>query len=311
MMPSGALLGMTVFLLVFAAICVVGFVVFIRLHGDQRRAVERLRGLAAPEATAPPAASLTELARDALPKLGRLILPPEKERHARQSQQMHYAGFYGANALRIFMGTKLVLMLVLPVVCVLGLCGSGLVSWSWALCYGVVASGAGMLAPNVWLNKKIKQRQRELRKGLPDALDMLILCLEGGISLPAAFQRVTGELMIVHPVLGVEMNIIQREIQLGSSPGDALKKMGQRCGLQDVRDLALVLQQSERFGASIVKAVRTYADGWRQERQNQAEELAQKAAVKILFPTLLCIFPSIFVVLLGPAAIQMATLFAK
>jgi tight adherence protein C len=107
------------------------------------------------------------------------------------------------------------------------------------------------------------------------------------------------------------MNIVQREIQLGLSAGAALKKLGERCGLVDVRDLASVLLQSERFGASVVKAVRTYSESWRQERQNQAEERAQMAAVKILFPTLLCIFPAIFVVLLGPAAFQIANLFAR
>ena len=107
------------------------------------------------------------------------------------------------------------------------------------------------------------------------------------------------------------MNIMQREIQLGLSTGEALKKMGERCGLEDVRDLASVLLQSERFGASMVKALRQHAESWRQERQQRAEEQAHKSAVKILFPTLLCIFPAIFIVLLGPAAFQMAALFSK
>jgi tight adherence protein C len=129
--------------------------------------------------------------------------------------------------------------------------------------------------------------------------------------MTAAFQRVADELQIVHPVLGAEMNIIQREINLGLSAGESLKKMGERCGMADVRELASVLLQSERFGASMAKALRTHAESWRQERQQRIEELAQKAAVKILFPTLLCIFPAIFIVLLGPAAFQMATLFAK
>ena len=129
--------------------------------------------------------------------------------------------------------------------------------------------------------------------------------------MTAAFQRVTGEVLLVHPLLGEEMSMMQREIQLGLSTGEALKKMGERCGLDDVRELASVLLQSERYGASVVKALRMHADSWRAERQQRIEELAQKAAVKILFPTLLCIFPAIFIVLLGPAAFQMATLFAK
>jgi tight adherence protein C len=127
----------------------------------------------------------------------------------------------------------------------------------------------------------------------------------------AAAQRVAGELQVVHPVLGSELSVFQREIQLGLSPGDALKKLGERTGLDEVRDLASVLLQSERFGASVVKALRGYADSWRVERQERAEEMAQKAAVKILFPTLLFIFPAIFIVLLGPAAFQVAGLFSK
>jgi tight adherence protein C len=135
--------------------------------------------------------------------------------------------------------------------------------------------------------------------------------LEGGISLVAAIQRVAEELQSVHPELGAEINLLQREIQLGLSPGEALKKLAQRCGLEEVRDLASTILQSEQYGASVAKMFRTYADSYRIERQQRAEEMAQKAAVKILFPTLLFIFPAIFIVLLGPAAFQMAKIFAR
>ena len=107
------------------------------------------------------------------------------------------------------------------------------------------------------------------------------------------------------------MSIMQREIQLGLSVGEALKKLADRCGLSEVRDLANVWVQSELLGASMLKALRNHAESGRQERQQQIEELAQKTAVKILFPTLLCIFPAIFIVLLGPAAFQMAALFSR
>jgi tight adherence protein C len=107
------------------------------------------------------------------------------------------------------------------------------------------------------------------------------------------------------------MNIVQREIQLGLSAGEAFKKLGDRCDLDEMRNLASVLLQSERFGASVVKALRIHADSCRLERQQRAEEMAQKAAVKILFPTLLCIFPAIFIVVLGPAAYQIANMFSQ
>jgi len=311
MEPSIPLISMTVFLLVFGATGLLGFVLFVRAYGDRRRAVQRLRDLSEPSLPAQETKNLVDLATSMLPKLGRLLLPREEGGLAGRKQYLIQAGFYSPNSLRNFLGVTFVLMLALPAICVLIPYGLGLISLRWALTNSVTASGVGMLLPNTWLSSRVKKRQRALRGGLPDALDMLVLCLEGGVSLPAAFQRVTSEMQVVHPELGGEMTIVQREIQLGLSAGEALKKMGQRCGLEDVRSLASVLLQSERYGASLTKAVRTHADAWRQERQNQAEETAQKAAVKILFPTLLCIFPAMFIVLLGPAAFQMAKLFGN
>jgi tight adherence protein C len=310
-MAGTSLLSMFVFLLVFAGISGVGAFAYRRLAGDRRRALARLRTLSADDPAPADKQSIGELARTTLPKIGAVLLPKRREAAAHLQRRLLQAGFYHSHALRVFLGMKLVLMMLLP--CVAGLVpyGLGAVTLQRAVLLVVSASGVGMLVPGLWLDYQVKKRQRQLRNGLPDALDMLVLCLEGGVSLVAAFQRVTAELQSVHPELGREMNIIQREIQFGLSTGEALRKMGARCGLDDVRDLASVLLQSERFGASVVKALRLHADTWRQERQHRAEEMAQKASVKILFPTLLCIFPAIFIVLLGPAALQMAGLFSK
>ena len=139
---------------------------------------------------------------------------------------------------------------------------------------------------------------------MPDALDLLVICLEGGLSLPASLRRVGGELRTAHPLLALELNIVQREIQLGSSPGESLQKLGVRTDLEEIRSMAAVITQAERFGASLVKSLRVHAETLRTKRQQYAEEMAAKAAVKVLFPTLLFIFPAIFVVILGPAAFQ-------
>src|SRR5438067_1026350 len=138
-------------------------------------------------------------------------------------------------------------------------------------------------------------------KAPADALDMLVLCIEGGLSMNAALQRITGELVHVHPALGEELTLVVQTVNLGLSVGEAVKQLGDRCGLEEVRDLASLLLQSERFGAGVAKTLRTHADSSRTDRQQRAEELAQKASVKILFPMLLFIFPAIFIVLLGPA----------
>ena len=117
------------------------------------------------------------------------------------------------------------------------------------------------------------------------------------------------ELQSAHPVLARELSIVQRQMQLGRTAGEALRQFANRADLEEIRSLASVIIQAEKFGASLTKALRVHADALRQKRMFSAEEMAQKAAVKILFPTILCIFPGIFIVLLGPAAIQIREMF--
>jgi tight adherence protein C len=309
-MANYELIGMLVFLMVFFAICGLSFVLYFRAPRDERQGVSRLRQLAAGQDKRPtedrPEASLAAT----LTSMGKLLMP-RREGPDHLKKQLIQAGFYHPGAARAFLGTKLILMMTFPVLCALVPYWLGVIDRKYLLLAALTASCLGIIVPSFWLTSRVQGRQRDLRRALPDALDMLVLCLEGGVSLVAAFQRMTGELQAAHPVLGLEMNILQREIQLGLSAGEALKKLGQRCGLEEVRELANVLLQSERYGASVVKALRAHADSWRLERHERAEETAQKAAVKILFPTLLCIFPAIFIVLLGPAAFQMAKLFTK
>ncbi len=326
MLPDLSLIGVAAFLVVFAGIAVVGSFLILHIGGHSRKSLHRLRGLSArtPEPVAPP-------------KSGKIVLPPFLKWLARAGSlrttwtarirtQCLQAGFFHPSAPSVFIGIKVLLIAALMV--------GGAAAALWFGTPGAVdASGAGLfsgsvealvklgegaffgfavgvLAPGFWLAAQVRRRQSLLWNALPDALDMLVLCLEGGVNLNAAMQRVTDELQIAHPVLAVEMNLAHREMQLGLSAGEALRKFGDRCGLGDVRDLSQVLLQSERFGASATKALRTYVEGARVERQQKAEEKAQKAAVKILFPTLVCIFPAIFIVVLAPAAYQMAKLFA-
>jgi len=135
-------------------------------------------------------------------------------------------------------------------------------------------------------------------------LDIVAVCLEGGLSLSAALARVGRELAHVHPMLANELSIVDREVQMGRTVGDAMRRFADRFDLEELRSLASVIAQTERYGASVAKAFVVYSETMRQRRAQHAEELAQTATVKILFPTLLLIFPAIFVVLLGPAAIQ-------
>jgi tight adherence protein C len=310
-MQTAQVVSMVVFLVVFLIAALVGRSVLIRLYGDQRRALARLRDLAPAEKTAPERPRALEVALSALPAVGAMVAPGDAKVVARLKDRLTQAGVYGPNAVMILLGAQILLMVLLPLMAAGLPLALGLLSWRSALLVGAGAVAAGMLTPSLWVDYQRKRRQTELRRALPDAVDMLVLCVEAGLSLSAALQRVTAELQIAHPALAREMNIILREVQLGLSVGEAMKKFGDRCGLDEVRELAAVLLQSERYGTASVKALRLHSETCRQQRHQRAEERAQKAAVKILFPTLLCIFPAIFIVILGPAAYQIAAMLSK
>jgi tight adherence protein C len=187
----------------------------------------------------------------------------------------------------------------------------GIVNIMYGVLIGAIVGAFGMIGPSFWLDRRKKARQSSLRRALPDALDILVICLEGGLSIPGAIRRISGELRTAHPILALEFNIVQREIHLGHSTGEALRRFAARADLEELRSLASVIMQSERFGASLVKALRTHAESLRIKRLQYAEEMAQKAATKILFPTVLCILPGIFIVILGPAAIQIVNVLGQ
>lgn len=287
---------------------VLGF--FVWRNRDIWQTKARMRGLGAPPRERPTGNGLGKLLLARLPDMGTPLLPTTEEQRVLLRQRLVEAGIYDRHALALMLGVKMLLMAA-PLALTVALALTGLLSPIRAVYAGIVGIGLGMLAPGLWLDYRKNARQNNLRRALPDALDMLVLCVEGGVSLTGAMQRVTAELNSAHPLLGAEMDLVQREMMLGVSVGEALQKLAARTDLEDLRNLASVIVQSERFGTSVVKALRIHADTLRQQRQQRAEELAQKAAVKILFPTLLCIFPAIFIVILGPAFFQISAVFSR
>jgi tight adherence protein C len=270
----------------------------------------RMRGLSSVPRERPPSNGLGKMLLDKVPDMGTPLLPTNEEQRNQLRQRLIEAGIYDTHALALILGVKMLLMAV-PLVLSIALAVTGVLSPTRAMMAGALGLGLGMIAPGIWLDYCKNARQSSLRRALPDALDMLVLCLEGGVSLNAAMQRVTAELQSAHPLLGEEMDLVQREMILGVSAGEGLQKLASRSDLDDIRHLASVVLQSERYGASIVKALRIHAETLRQQRQQRAEEMAQKASVKILFPTLLCIFPAVFIVIIGPAAFQLAAIFSR
>ena len=270
-----SIVSMAVFLAVSACIFAIGRIVFMRAYGDKKIAIDRLRGMADENGVSSEPAPTVAI-RTPVFQFAAKLFPDRESQLGHIKQHLVQAGFYQAHALGIFLGVKLALMLALPLLAAAIPFLAGSLSLNKAIIVSLAASALGMIAPGLWLEQQVAKRQRILRQSLPDALDMLVLCLEGGASMAAAFQRVTTELKVVHPVLGSEMSIMLREIQLGLSAGEALKKTAERCGLSDMRDLASVWLQSERFGASMVKALRVHAETGRQERQMQIEEQRKK-----------------------------------
>ena len=171
----------------------------------------------------------------------------------------------------------------------------------------VIAAGMGLLGlflPDYWLWKKAINRRNRIIKGFPDALDMLVVCVEAGMGLDAAINRVGLELELSQPDLSEEFKLLNLELRAGKARAAALKSMGERINADDVDSLITLLLQTDRFGTSVGQALRVYSETFRTKRYQRAEEAAAKISTKLLFPLITCIFPAMFTVLLGPAAIQ-------
>ncbi|PQO38518.1 type II secretion system F family protein [Blastopirellula marina] len=169
----------------------------------------------------------------------------------------------------------------------------------------------GILIPRLWLMRAVSRYQAELNKTLPDFLDLMTICVEAGMSLQETIRRVSEELLLIHPTFGNELKFVQRDIDLGATVDQALRRFANRTDCDDLRSLTSILKETQRFGTNIADALRCHADMLRSRREQAAEESAQKAAVKILLPTILLIFPATFVVIVGPAAIQIYESFSK
>lgn len=293
-------------LAIAAVVAVSSFVllVFTLVGGRKSRIDQRLETLSAGESSGPAVDPLAEFARTALPKMGSILIPEKEEERTKLRARLVHAGFYGRQAMAVFLGIKLVLIVGPPLVgAVAGI--AGVVDLQTGVVLGCLCGASGLVGPSFWLDSRKAGRQKIFRRALPDALDVMVICVEGGLSLSAAIQRVASELRTAHPLLAEEMNLVQREMQLGRSPGEAIREFASRTDLEEVRQLAAVIVQAERFGASITKSLRMHADTLRNRRVMYAEEMAQKATVKLLFPTVLFILPALFIAVLGPISITL------
>jgi tight adherence protein C len=170
--------------------------------------------------------------------------------------------------------------------------------------FALLAAGIGYALPGFWLAHKTAQRQKQIQNGLPDALDLLIVCVEAGAGLDAAIVKASEELAISYPALADELRLITTETRAGKPRLEAFKNFASRTGVEDVRALVAMLVQTDKFGTSIAQALRTHAATSRTKRRQRAEERAAKLGVKLVFPLVFCLFPALYVVVLGPAVIK-------
>jgi tight adherence protein C len=172
------------------------------------------------------------------------------------------------------------------------------------LLFSAIAAVLVYFVPTLWLGQRIEARRTEIRNGLPDAIDLLIVCIEAGSGIDQAIMRVGEELTVAYPALSREMELISTEIRAGKPRLEAFKNFAERTKVDDVRSLVAMLVQTDRFGTSVGQALRTHADTSRTKRRQRAEEKAAKLGVKLLFPLVFCLFPAFYLVVIGPSMLQ-------
>lgn len=244
-----------------------------------------------------------------LEPINRFLLPKAGTERGKMEQRLMYAGLKSANALPLFYAIKtgLALLFLLAVVT----SSAWLPQWSVKklVFFAMFAAFVGLMLPNYVLDHLVERRQKRLRDAFPDALDLLVVCVEAGLGLTAAIQRVAEELRFSHPELGAEFAQVTAEMRAGVEREVALKALSSRTGLEDIRGLVSLLIQTLKFGTSIGETLRVYAEEFRDKRMQRAEELAAKIGTKLVFPLVLCLFPSFFVVAVGPAVVRIVDVF--
>jgi tight adherence protein C len=234
----------------------------------------------------------------------RRLAPPSAAEARKVQKSLMHAGIRSESGPVIYRGLQFFSLVFFPGVVAFGCAVTGR-PLSSAVIAIAVAVVKGAILPGFILRRLIARRQQRLRWGLADALDLMVVSIEAGLGLNAALVRVGEELREVHPDISEEFELCNLEIRVGRERDEALRNLSERAGVDDLKSLVAMLIQADRFGTSISRAVRVYADSLRTKRRQRAEQAAQKAAVKLLMPLALFLFPTLFIVILGPAALNL------
>jgi tight adherence protein C len=305
--------GVSIAAFVATLLLCAGVILYWRDYAARRRLVKRVKGSAEEweqaepggAGTLAPAAEENPLLR-VMSRIGRSVSPRKSQEYSAMKLKFLRAGIRRPNAQAVFWGFKCVLALLLPLgflslrVAAIKLMPAGL---TMAAC--VILALVGFYLPDAWLEARIRKRKETIRRGLPDALDLLVVCVEAGMGLDAAMNRVAEEIVLTNKTLSDELKLFNLEIRAGKQRQDAMKNMAARIDLEDVTSLATLLIQTDKFGTSLAQTLRVYSDTFRTKRFIKAEEIAAKLPVKLMFPMILFIFPALFVVILGPSVVRL------
>lgn len=236
-----------------------------------------------------------------------MLLPKSAAEMSRLERRLASGGYRSTSALVLYSAASMLLPVAFVVVAILIIGFQELSSWVTAGVAGVT----GYLLPSLFMDYRVSVRRKQIRNGLPDMLDLLIVCLEAGNSLDQAVVKASQELAIAYPALAEELRVLTTESRAGVPRMEAFKNFAQRTRVDDVRALVAMLAQTDRFGTSVSQALRTMADDMRTKRRQSAEEKANKLGVKLVFPLVFCLFPALYVVILGPAVLKFMQAFPR
>jgi tight adherence protein C len=290
-------LAIFAFLAAFLLMSSAGFLIFYRQTTLRRLSqVSRAEDVGLLANIAPPPGSRLEK----LVKPFQKLLPRSQADISIVQKRLAKAGYREPSYVNIFYSSKVLVPAVLCLVATV----TQLYAYSPLFVYAV-AAGIGFLAPDFWLNNRISARKMELRLGLPEALDLMVICVEAGLSVDKATMRTAEELQISQPAIADELTLVYLEQRAGRPRAEAWRNFGERTDVDTIRSLASILIQADKFGTSVGKTLRSHSEALRTRRRQDAEEQAAKTTVKLTFPLVLFIFPSLFVVTLGPSMIVM------
>lgn len=278
----------------------------------QRVAVARLKQADSP---GNPSISISGADRETSPRRGKrsrasLVKTPLSMADASETRKLlHRAGYRSDRAYASFSMIRLMSMVGLPVLFVAATMHIPMETAIRFFGFTMLLL-IGYVIPKMVVRLRVRKRQHRLRMSLPDALDLLVICVEAGMGLNQAIVKVSEELEETHPEIAEELKMVNLEIRSGRTRGEALKNLGERTGVDDIVSLAAMLIQTDKFGTSVARSLRTHSDDLRVERIQRAEEAAAKTTIKLIFPLMFCVFPALLVVILGPAFLNLAQIFS-